>query len=112
MDASATLWYICFIPHHFASYSLRCSVFASTIETILYIFLYPVGTLPVGLVRIVVFPARLAIIYCASPKKKKNARINFHLMIYLGLFRDRMVHDVSENIEQGVGCGWEYLRGL
>lgn len=109
MDASATLWYICFIPHHFASYSLRCSVFASTIETILHIFLYPVGTLPVGLVRIVVFSARLAIIYCPS---KKNAGINFHHMIYLGLFRGRMVHNVSENIEQGVGCGWEYLRGL
>lgn len=109
MDASATLWYICFIPHHFASYSLRCSEFASTIETILHIFLYPEGTLPVGLVRIVVFLCSSSYNLLCIPK---NARINFHLIIYLGLFRGRMVHNVSENIEQGVGCGWEYLRGL
>lgn len=66
------------------------------------------------------FFQRRAVIYCASLKKKKKkaGRINLHLMVCLGSFLlyysyySITLHSLLRNIEHGVGCGWEYLRGL
>lgn len=53
------------------------------------------GTLPIGLVRTVVFSSSSCNLLCIYPqkkKKKKTAGIIFHLMMYLGLFRDVQSH--------------------